>query len=115
MKLLIERGSADQAPELAAAVDVRGTMANNLAVNAKEQANQFELVDNLTAVMGGTATLFSRNGDDYMRISTNIIKGDGNRATGTKLAAKGKAIKEINNDRAYYGQVDILGNPYHRL
>jgi uncharacterized membrane protein len=47
MKLLIERGSADQAPELAPAVDVRGSIANNLAVNAMEQASQFELVDNL--------------------------------------------------------------------
>lgn len=111
MKLLIERGTINNAPELDVAVDVNGTKANNLVVNSNEQANQFTLVDNLTAIMGGTATLFSRNGDDYVRISTNVIK-NGNRATGSKLASKGKAIKEINNDRAYYGQVDILGSPY---
>jgi methyl-accepting chemotaxis protein len=112
MKLLIERGTSSQAPELAGAADVQGTMANNLIINSSAQANQFELVDNLTAIMGGTATLFSKNGDDYVRISTNVIKGDGNRATGTKLAPQGKAIKEINNGKAYYGQVDILSNPF---
>ncbi len=111
MKLLMERGTKSQAPELAAPLDVNGTNANNLIVNSAPQANQFELVDNLTAVMGGTATLFSRNGDDYVRISTNVIK-NGKRAIGTKLASKGKAIKEIENNKAYYGQVDILGSPY---
>ncbi len=111
MKLLMERGTSGQAPELSAPLDVNGTNANNLIVNNKPQANQFALVDNLTAVMGGTATLFSRNGDDYVRISTNVIK-NGKRAIGTKLASKGKAIKEIANNKAYYGQVDILGSPY---
>ena len=111
MRLLMERGKKNQAPELAAPTDINGTNANNLIINNEPQANKFELVDNLTAVMGGTATLFSRNGSDYVRISTNVIK-NGKRAIGTKLAAKGKAIKEIANSKAYYGQVDILGNPY---
>jgi methyl-accepting chemotaxis protein len=61
--------------------------------------------------MGGTATLFSRTGEDYIRVSTNVIK-NGERAIGTKLAPNGKAIKQIQQNKAYYGAVDILGSPY---
>ncbi|MDO8343348.1 MAG: Cache 3/Cache 2 fusion domain-containing protein, partial [Cellvibrio sp.] len=73
--------------------------------------NQFDLVDKVTAVMGGTATIFSRDGADYVRISTNVMTPTG-RATGTVLAPQGAAIKEIQQGRPFYGLVDILGNPY---
>jgi methyl-accepting chemotaxis protein len=73
--------------------------------------NQFELVDKVTAVMGGTATIFSRDGADYVRISTNVMTPTG-RATGTVLAPQGAAIKEIQQGKSFYGLVDILGSPY---
>ena len=74
-------------------------------------ANQFELVDKVTAIMGGTATIFSRDSADYVRISTNVMTPTG-RATGTVLAPQGAAIKEIQQGKPFYGLVDILGNPY---
>lgn len=76
------------------------------------QAQQFDLVDRLTELMGGTATLFSRSGDDFIRISTNVKTADGNRAVGTLLDPNGNAIKAILQGEAFYGVVDILGNPY---
>jgi hypothetical protein len=60
---------------------------------------------------GGTATLFAKTGDEYVRVSTNVPKDNG-RATGTILDPKGKAIVEINAGKAFYGEVDILGKPY---
>lgn len=74
-------------------------------------ANHFDLVDKVTAIMGGTATIFSRDGADYVRITTNVMTPTG-RATGTLLAPQGAAIKEIQQGKAFYGLVDILGNPY---
>ncbi len=74
-------------------------------------ANQFDLVDKVTAIMGGTATIFSRDGADYVRISTNVMTPTG-RATGTVLAPQGAAIKEIQQGKPFYGVVDILGSPY---
>jgi methyl-accepting chemotaxis protein len=112
MKSLIKTATRFGNPSLGELVDVPGTMANNLTVNLSSQANSFKLVDSLTETMGGTATLFSKTGNDFVRISTSVIKSDGERDTGTKLAAKSKAIAEINNGKAYYGQVDILGNPH---
>ena len=98
-------------PKQSGMVSVKNTQARQLLLGNETQANNFELVDGLTSVMGGTATLFSRTGEDYIRVSTNVIK-NGERAIGTKLAPNGKAIKQIQQNKAYYGAVDILGSPY---
>jgi len=111
MALLKLRGAELGAPSQASSVMVKSTPATQLLLGNTPQANNFTLVDGLTQVMGGTATLFSKTGDDYIRVSTNVIK-NGERAIGTKLAPSGKAIKQIQNKNAYYGAVDILGSPY---
>lgn len=93
-------------------VQVAETRVPDLQFGEQNQALQFTLVDQLTELMGGTATLFSRSGDDFVRISTNVKTADGQRAVGTKLDPSGNAIKAILAGEAFYGVVDILGNPY---
>lgn len=83
----------------------------DLLLGSEAQGNSYQLVDDLTAIMGGTATLFSRTGDDFVRISTNVITDTG-RATGTLLAPIGAAMAAIRQGKAFYGSVDILGNPF---
>ncbi|AFV85971.1 Cache 3/Cache 2 fusion domain-containing protein [Alteromonas mediterranea] len=111
MSLLKLRADALGVPNQGDYVSVKNTQARQVRLGSAPQANSFDLVDSLTEVMGGTATIFSKTGDDYIRISTNVIK-NGERAIGTKLAPNGKAIKKINQQQAYYGAVDILGSPY---
>jgi methyl-accepting chemotaxis protein len=84
----------------------------DLLFGGTPQANRFELVDAVVARMGGTATLFSRRGNDFIRISTNVKKPDGARAIGTPLDPKGKAILALREGRAFYGRVTILGSHY---
>jgi hypothetical protein len=74
--------------------------------------NDFTVVDEIVAQHGGTATLFVKIGDDFIRISTNVKKNDGSRAIGTLLDPKGRAIAAIKANQAFYGDVDILGRPY---
>jgi Cache 3/Cache 2 fusion domain len=74
--------------------------------------NNFDLVDDVVKQMGGTATIFVKSGDDYVRVSTNVKKADGARAIGTVLDPKGKAVVSINKNEAFFGDVDILGKPY---
>ena len=75
--------------------------------------NNFALVDEVVKEVGGTATIFVKSGDDYVRVSTNVPKPDGSgRAIGTILDPKGKAIESIRKNEAFYGDVDILGKPY---
>jgi len=74
--------------------------------------NNFDLVDDVVKQAGGTATIFVKSGDDYVRVATNVKKDDGSRAIGTLLDPKGKAIVSIQKNEAFYGEVDILGKPY---
>lgn len=111
MNLLKERGLALGTPRLGEQQLVAGKRVSSLYLGENNQTNQFTLVDNLTAVMGGTATLFSRSGDDFVRISTNVQR-ESQRAIGTILSPDGKAMQAIRNKQAFYGEVDILGKPY---
>jgi hypothetical protein len=74
--------------------------------------NNFVLVDEVQKEKGGTATLFVKSGDDFVRVTTNVKKDDGSRAIGTVLDPKGKAIAAIAKGESYFGEADILGKPY---
>ena len=111
MKLLMERGGRIGAPRQGNAVAVDDKTPPELIFGSQAQANRFELVDGVTSSQGGTATLFSKDGENFVRISTNV-KRDDKRAIGTLLDPQGQAIKAIRAGSAFYGQVDILGTPY---
>ena len=74
--------------------------------------NNFAIVDKVKAEAGGTATLFVKAGDEFVRVSTNVPGKVDGRALGTILDPKGKAIAAINAGKAFYGEVDILGTMY---
>ncbi len=74
--------------------------------------NDVSLVDDVVKQAGGTATIFVKSGDEFVRVATNVKKDDGSRATGTILDPKGKVIAAIRKNEAFYGDVDILGKPY---
>jgi hypothetical protein len=79
---------------------------------ATKMNNNFDLVDEVVKEAGGTATIFVKSGDEYVRVATNVKKDDGSRAIGTILDPNGKAIQSINKNEAFYGEVTILGKPY---
>jgi hypothetical protein len=74
--------------------------------------NNSDLVDEVVKQDGGTATIFVKSGDEYVRVATNVKKDDGSRAIGTILDPKGKAIGSLQRNEPFYGEVDILGKPY---
>lgn len=111
MRLLNQRIAQNGPVSVGPPVEVAGRRVNDLVFNATGQANRFELVDAVTDIVGGTATLFSRDNSDFVRISTNVITNN-NRAVGTVLAPDGLAIAAIRRGLAFYGVVDILGNPF---
>jgi methyl-accepting chemotaxis protein len=84
----------------------------NLYLGSATQCNNFQLVDIVREVTGATATLFVKRGDDFVRVSTNVLKPDGSRAIGTALDPKGRAYAAIGKGQSFYGVVDILGQPY---
>src|SRR5437867_1786468 len=65
-------------------------------------------VENVKAEAGGTATLFVKSGDDYVRVSTNVPDSVHGLALGTILDPKGKAIMNIIKTEAIYSKVEIV-------
>ncbi|HWJ05350.1 MAG TPA: Cache 3/Cache 2 fusion domain-containing protein, partial [Steroidobacteraceae bacterium] len=83
----------------------------NLTLGGQSLVGNYALVDEVKDIASGTATVFVRTGDEFIRVSTNVMK-NGNRAVGTPLDPKGAAIAALREGKAYYGMVDILGAPY---
>ena len=73
--------------------------------------NNFDLVDDVVNQNGGTATIFVKSGEDYVRVATNVKNDDGSRAIGTVLDPKGQVFGNIRNNKPFYGEAIILANP----
>ena len=73
--------------------------------------DNYEIVDRVKEIAGGTATVFEREGDDFVRVTTNVPGANGGRAVGTKLA-RNAAYDAIVAGHGFRGKVDILGTPY---
>lgn len=111
MNLLKDRGRAMGEPNLTEPVDLLGEQVSDLRMGYTSQVQIFTLVDEVTRIAGGTATLFVKKDSDFVRVTTNVMT-DGKRAIGTRLDPQGKAIVALRNGQPFYGQVDILGNPF---
>jgi hypothetical protein len=108
------RSMADKlgSPKIEGMDTVAGKQLPAIYFGATKMNNNFSLVDDVVKQAGGTATIFVKNVDEFVRVATNVKKDDGSRAIGTVLDPKGKAIASIQKNEAFYGDVDILGKPY---
>ncbi|MFZ4682977.1 MAG: Cache 3/Cache 2 fusion domain-containing protein, partial [Terrimicrobiaceae bacterium] len=89
-----------------------GTVRTALFFGDRPVAGDFSQVDKVTEIMNGTATIFQKEGDQFVRAVTNVTTPDGSRAVGTVLDPNGPAIAAIRQNQSFYGVVDILGKPY---
>jgi Cache 3/Cache 2 fusion domain len=112
MALLKAKTAKLGAPGIKGEDAVAGKQVPALYFGATKMNNNFTVVDEVKQEVGGTATLFVKSGDEFVRVATNVQKNDGSRAVGTVLDPKGKAIAAIRGGNAYYGEADILGKPY---
>ena len=110
--LLKQYSSAQGTPHIQGTVIVDGHSVPNLMFGATPQTGDNRLVDFVTQIGNGTATIFVKSNDHFIRIATNVKKADGTSAFGTELDPKGKAIASLLKHQAYYGVVDILGEAY---
>ena len=67
-----------------------------------------DVVDGIKATVGASATVFM--GDT--RVTTNVMKADGTRAVGTKLARNAAYESIFTAHKPYRGIVDILGSSF---
>ncbi len=112
MNTFVRNGLEKGTPSLGFAVSFADKKVPNLMLGESSVVKNYELVDMHTDDVGGTATLFVNSGNEFVRVSTNVIKDDGSRADGTVLTKGGKVEKLILSGSPYYGLVNILGKPY---
>lgn len=94
-------------------VDVSGGVkAPDLLFGAQKQTKYFAAVDKVKSLVGSTATVFSKTDSGFVRITTNVMSSEGQRAIGTSLDPNGAAFASLQKNQAFSGVVDILGKPY---
>jgi methyl-accepting chemotaxis protein len=77
-------------------------------------AGEFELIDQLTKKYDMPITIFQKTeDDDFIRISTSLLKADGKRAFGTKLGKdKHPGYNKLIAGEDYYGMASLFGSNY---
>ena len=81
---------------------------NQLLLDGQPIDQDYAVVDKIKQLVGGTATIFQYD----TRISTNVIKDDGTRAIGTKLAPGEVYDTVLKQAQPFHGEADILGVRY---
>ncbi|MDP3006969.1 EAL domain-containing protein [Methylotenera sp.] len=112
MRLMKERSIAMGEPNISGEINIFGREVPNLKFGEFELTNLFKYVDDLSSLVGGTATIFVKSNDDFVRITTNVRRSNESRATGTNLNPNSKAFNALQAGHNFSGVVDILDEPY---
>lgn len=103
------------APKIVGTTLVGDNSTPALYFGATKINNNSEFVDAVVKKNGGTATVFVRDSDDYITITSNVPRSDGRgRAIGIVVHPKdNKVIIAINKGDPYYGEVAIFSDIYN--
>jgi methyl-accepting chemotaxis protein len=72
----------------------------------------FDIVDNMEAVSGSSATIFQLVDDKLLRISTTVKKLDGQRAVGTYISSDSPVYKSIMRGETFRGKAYVVNDWY---
>ena len=121
---VLESSAQNSAAQLAASLasPLRADAANPVTISGHTapalysgelQLNGNEtLVDRFTQATRGVATLFVRQGDDFIRIASSLKKEDGTRAVGTTLDHAHPAYGPLKSGERYTGPANLFGRDY---
>lgn len=73
--------------------------------------NSYHVVDGIRKAHGATATVFVKQGDEFVRVSTNVLTQEGKRGVGTVLA-RNAAYEAVSAGKQYCGPIDVLGTAF---
>lgn len=93
-------------------VKVGALAAPTLEYRGKALNLDFTAVDELARSTGAVATIFARQGDDFIRVSTSLKTDKGERAIGTLLGADHPARARLLAGDSYLGTAKLFGRHY---
>lgn len=99
------------APRIEGTDDVAGKTVPAIFYGSRKINNNFDVVDGLRRSHSATATVFVKDGDEYVRVSTNVLTPEGKRGIGTPLA-RNAAYAAVSKGESYCGAIDVLGTAY---
>ncbi len=73
--------------------------------------NNFDVVDAIRKAHNATATVFVKDGEEFVRVSTNVLTPEGKRGVGTQLA-RNAAYAAVSQGKQYCGPIDVLGTAF---
>lgn len=73
--------------------------------------NNYDVVDAVRKAHSATATVFVKDGDEFVRISTNVLTPEGKRGIGTQLA-RNAAYAAVSKGEQFCGPIDVLGTAF---
>lgn len=82
-----------------------------LFFGARKLNGNYDVVDDVKKKSGANATVFVKDGAEFIRVSTNVLTPEGKRGVGTPMA-KAKAYEALGKAQEYCGDVDVLGTAF---
>ncbi|MBL8331260.1 MAG: Cache 3/Cache 2 fusion domain-containing protein [Rubrivivax sp.] len=73
--------------------------------------NNFDVVDSIRKSHQATATVFVKQGEEFVRVSTNVLTPEGKRGIGTQLA-RNAAYEAVSKGKSFCGPIDVLGTAF---
>jgi hypothetical protein len=73
--------------------------------------NNYDVVDAIRKAHSATATVFVKEGDEFVRVSTNVLTPEGKRGVGTQLA-RNAAYAAVSKGEQFCGPIDVLGTAF---
>jgi hypothetical protein len=111
IKQLDERLAKIGTPKLEGTAAVADKTVAALFYGPRRINNNFDVVDEIRKSTGASATVFVKEGDEFVRVSTNVLTPEGKRGIGTTLA-RNKAYDALSKGESYCGVVDVLGTQF---
>jgi hypothetical protein len=99
------------APRLEGTDAVGGKDVPAIFFGSRKINNNFDVVDGLRKTHQATATVFVKSGDEFVRVSTNVLTPEGKRGVGTQLA-RNAAYAAVSAGNQYCGPIDVLGTAF---
>ena len=96
------------APRVEGSETVAGKAVPALYFGERKINNNFDVVDAIRKQHSATATIFVKDGEEFVRVSTNVLTPEGKRGVGTQLA-RNKAYEALSKGQSFCGEIDVLG------
>ena len=99
------------APKIEGTEDVAGKSVPAIFFGDRKINNNNDVVDAIRKAHAATATVFVKDGDEFVRVSTNVLTPEGKRGVGTALA-RNAAYASVTQGKQYCGPIDVLGTAF---